>query len=159
MRAAVAGDEIGQQYADWLVSEQRGDLRVKWIYVQCGINDILHGAETAAQIIASMTTLINDIQANNPWSSINLQKLDPAKAKLDTVPGVNRYQLWLDVNAGLAAAFPAIWHTDISDALNDGSDNLKAIYDSGDGLHPNSAGDQASATILNSWATSLPGGW
>lgn len=162
MRAAVAGEEIGQQYAHWLVSDFRGDVRVKFIYVQCGINDILHGSYTASQIIANMTTMINDMQTMNPWSTIRLEKMDPAKTKLDAVSltgGPNRYQQWLDVNAGLAAAFPTIWHTDISDNLNDGADSLKATRDSGDGLHPNSTGDTESATILNTWASSLPGGW
>jgi hypothetical protein len=88
--------------------------------------------------------------------------MDPCKTKLDAVSltgGPNRYTQWTTVNANLAAAFPAIWHTDISDNLNDGADSLKAGYDSGDNLHPNSTGDQDSATILDAWAVSLPGGW
>lgn len=159
---AAAGHEVIDQYNLWLASESRGDPRVRWVFVQCGINNILHGTYTAAQIIAQMATLIGDIQTQNPDADIYLAKMDPAKFRLDIVTGTggpNRYTQWVDVNAGYAAAHPAIWLTTISDALNDGADNLDAAYDSGDGLHPNTTGDAIAVDDLKAWAVALPGGW
>lgn len=161
-KIAAAGEETVQQYTRWLASERRGDVRVKWIFIQCGINNILHGSYTAAQIIAQMSTLIADIQATTPWATIFLAKMDPAKSKLDAVSltgGPNRYQQWVDVNAGYASSFPTLWSTSISDALNDGADSLQSTYDSGDGLHPNSSGDVVAANDTASKAAALPGGW
>lgn len=158
VKLATAGDEIVDEYNRWLVSESRGDPRVKWIYVQCGINNVVHGSYTDAQIVAQMTTLITDIQTKNPNAAIHLAEMDPCKTYLGTI-GAGRYPQWQNVNALMAAAFPTIWHTTISDNINDGADDAKVVYGGPGFLHPNSTADVDSANILLTWAQALPGGW
>jgi lysophospholipase L1-like esterase len=51
------------------------------------------------------------------------------------------------VNRWAAARYPTRY-LNTSSVLDDGSGNLKAIYDSGDGIHPNNAGHAAMFTII-----------
>lgn len=157
---AVAGHTIENQLASWLVNPQRKDARIKWIFVQCGINNVLNGAQTAAQIDSAMGTLLAQLASDCPLATILPYTMDPAKAKLDTTTlsgGPDRYALWQAVQAlyvgrGFNQAIT-------SSALNDGADNLAAAYDSGDGLHPNEAGNQLADNTLLPVLQALPGGW
>lgn len=158
IKQATAGDEIVDEYNRWLVSEYRGDVRVKWIYVQCGINNIVHGSYTDAQIVAQMSTLISDIQTHNPNAHIFLQKMDPCKTYLGTI-GAGRYPQWQNVDALMATTFGALYLTAVSDNINDGFDDAKVVYGGPGLLHPNSTADVDSANILLTEAQALPGGW
>jgi lysophospholipase L1-like esterase len=147
IRLAVAGSTVLDQYNAWLTSTARGNPAIDWIYLQCGINDILHGDKTAAVIVQQMTVFLDDIYAHNPNAVVFFGAMDPARTKLDAI-AANRYPLWQQVQAGYAALGARF---DISDALNDGTDRLIPIDDYGDGLHPSPTGDRTSATILRSW--------
>lgn len=147
IRLAVAGATVLDQYNAWLASTARGNPDIDWIYLQCSINDILHGDETAAIILQRMTAFLDDIHTQNPNAVVFFGAMDPARTKLDVI-GANRYPLWQQVQASYAALGARF---DISNALNDGTDRLLAVDDYGDGLHPNPVGDRASATLLRAW--------
>lgn len=147
-RLAVAGDTIGNQIGRWMVSPLRGDETVDWIYVQIGINDILHGQLDAREMYGIMSLFIADIRANNPGALVYLSVPDPAKLKLDAVSltgGKNRQQVWVEFKALLLANGGTSF---ISDALNDGNDSLIVMFEKPDHLHPNPAGDLLSGNLL-----------
>jgi lysophospholipase L1-like esterase len=149
---SVAGHAVGEQFAVWLVSPYRGDPSIDWIFVQIGINDILHGLTTAPQTVALMRVFLADIRTNNPHAVIFFGKITPSKVRLDQVTatsGPNRYQLWLDVNAGYSNFVNVL--PGIANALNDGADSLRPEYDHGDHLHLSDTGYTLSATVLESW--------
>lgn len=143
VKLAVAATVVNDQYNTWLASAQRGDPTVGWVYIKCGINDVIAGT-AAATVLATMTTWWNDIRAQNPTAVIFLEQMNPAKSKLDTV-SANRYPIWLALNSGYAGLGG---RTEISNAVNNGADSIQAQYDNGDGLHLNPAGDTLSAGIL-----------
>ena len=79
----------------------------------------------------------------------------PCKARLLSLYGATQgavsYQKWLDLNESLAGLGPnPITGVDgritaHEPLMNDGSGNLLAAYDLGDGIHPNAAGRQINA--------------
>lgn len=154
---AVAGYDVGEATTQWYQSIHRGNLRTKWVFVQIGINDVIHGQLSATQILAALTVLINDIQTTTPWASIHLAKMDPCQTYLGTI-GADRYPRYLDVEAGKLANWPSIYNTTIHDTLSDGNDDLQTIY-GGQQLHPNSTGDGVAVDTLVTWLNALPGGW
>lgn len=154
---AVAGWEVGQMYTSWLGSTGRGNPRTKWVFFQGGINDILHGQLSAAQIEAKIDQLIADIQTSTPWATIYMAKMDPCHAYLDTV-GADRYPRYQAVDAYLAATYPSIYHTDIHDALADGNDDFQTIY-GGQVLHPNTTGDGVAVDTFKAWLVATFGSW
>lgn len=150
-KVAVAGATVHDQYLTWFTSTLRGQADIDWIYIQIGINDDLHGQDSVSVVAQNMSELIHDIQMVNPNAIIFFATMDPAKAKLDMVSlsgGPDRYQYWKDLNAKYLAMQA---RDDLSQGLNNGSDYLALNYDGGDGLHPNTAGDLASAAVLQSW--------
>ena len=149
---AVAGHEIGNQYAVWLTSPYRGDASIDWIFIQVGINDILHDITTVPQYTALMRVFLADIRASNPHAVIFFGKVTPAKSRFDeitAVAGHNRYQMWLDTNSAYASFTTVL--PGIAAALNDGADSLLPQYANTDHLHLNIDGYTLSSTILESW--------
>jgi len=149
---AVAGHEIGNQFAVWLTSPYRGDPTIEWIFIQVGINDVIHDITTVPQYVALMKAFLADIKASNPNAVIFFGKMTPAKSRLDeisAVSGHSRYPMWLATNAGYAD-FATIL-PGISDAVNDGADSLLPQYAHTDHLHLNIDGYTLSASILETW--------
>lgn len=155
---AVAGFDVGEATTQWYQSIHRGNTRTKWVFIQIGINDVVHGQLSATQILAALAILISDIQTTTPSASIHLAKMDPAKTYLGTI-GADRYQRYLDVEAGKLANWPSIYNTTIHDALSDGNDDLQTTYGGAGVLHPNTTGDAKAVDTLVTWLNALPGGW
>lgn len=150
-RLAAAGHTTANQLAVWLASSVRGNNTYDWLFYMCGINDDLHGDRTVGQVLADVDAWRADAASQNPNARLYLSIMCPAKQKLDEVTltgGPDRYALWQAINAGYVARG---FRTDLSLAINDGSDNLAASKDSGDHLHPNAAGDLSNCNKLRSW--------
>lgn len=154
-KLAIAGAIITGQYATWLASSVRGNSSYDWIFLMVGINDVL--ADTSSTTcLANIDTFLADIKANNPNAKLYFDIMDPAKTRLDATGG-DRYPLWQAINTGYLARGAIRL---VSDAMNDGADSLKSIYfqSSDNGLHPNTAGNVQSATVLRAQIdTDFPG--
>lgn len=154
---AIAGFEIGQAYTTWLGSTLRGNPRTLWVFIQVGVNDILHNQLSVVQMEAKYDQLIADVQTTTPWATIYLAKMDPCHAYLDSV-GADRYPKYQALDTYLAATYPSIYHIDIHDALADGNDDFQAIY-GGQVLHPNTTGDGVAVDTFKAWLVSTFGSW
>jgi lysophospholipase L1-like esterase len=154
INVSVAGNTVDNQYSAWLLSPARGNPDVSWIFVQCGINDVLHGETTAPNIAARMEDLLDDISANNPEATVFFSIMDPARLRFETMAQVGppRYPLWQELN-GYYLNMGGLRR--VSDALNNGADYLVTEYDHGDGLHPNDAGYLVTATIIRGWVDAV----
>jgi lysophospholipase L1-like esterase len=151
---AVSGHTIVNQYTAWLADPRRGDTTVDVIVIACGVNNARNNQVTTATV-DEMNTLIRDIRTMNPTTMIILCVMTPARAHLELI-GASRYEKYLAFQAELYAAGSASSTIDRVDAIvsshdvemDDGTDNLKGIYDSGDDLHPNDAGEAVMATAI-----------
>jgi hypothetical protein len=157
---AVPGHTIAQQLTAW--NGYKYKKNVKWVITQIGLND-LNPAESAATALLRYQQLIDSIKINiNTNCKLIVSAMNPCKQRLIDVYGSTNgpisYQKWLDMNDAIMGNGPnAIINVNyrINEhvaLLNDGSGNLKAIYDTGDHIHPNDAG----RTIVgNSWRNAI----
>lgn len=137
----ISGDVVSGQKGQWDASAYKGQTNVKAVIIQCGTNDIGLLHSSAATLIAAYQGLVNDIAAANPSARIFASGIAPRRASL-SVPD---YATWQSVNVAIGGGggtpitgvVPVMSHVA---TMNDGSDNLAAAYDSGDGLHPNQLG-------------------
>lgn len=133
-----------------------------WAIIQVGLND-LAPAEAASVAIARLQTLVNDVRAAlGRWTPVLVGQMIPCRQRLINLYGATdgpvAYQKWLDMNDAIAGTGP----TPITNVdgritahvplMNDGNGNLKAEYDTGDGIHPNTAGRQVNA---DAWVAAL----
>jgi lysophospholipase L1-like esterase len=155
------GDTIAQQRSALaLLSVQRDTAA--YAMLQIGLNDLTPG-ESAAVALARLQALVGDFRAKvGRWTPIFLSQMIPCRSRLISIYGGTNgpiaYQKWLDMNqaiAGLGAT--PITGVDARITahvalMNDGSGNLKPIYDTGDGIHPNNAGRQIN---VDAWQAAL----
>lgn len=157
---AAPGDTINQQRAAFVASSLRDDAR--WAVAQIGLND-LDPAEAASVAIARLQTLVDVMNVyTRPATKIFISKMIPCRTRLINLYGGTNgpiaYQKWLDMNDAIAGlgATPITGVdgriTAHEPLMNDGSGNLAAIYDTGDGIHPNNAGREV---IGNAWEDAL----
>lgn len=157
---AVPGQTIAQQQARWNALTDYTPYRA--VIVQVGLND-MNPAESAATALARLQSCINDVNSRKPAGCPTIiSKMTPAKARwLALYGGTNgpiAQQKWLDMNDAIAGnGGNAITGVDARitshvPLLDDGSGNLAAAYDTGDGIHENNAGRQIVATA---WQTTL----
>lgn len=117
-------------------------------YIQLGSNDILYDSTPMITIRDRMITLVNSIRANTkPSAVLWMGKITPCKVKMGG-DGSQSYLEWQTLNGYLQGIANTIWTPTISDALNDGSDNIIPTYAHGDGWHLSPAGDLYAATVL-----------
>ena len=118
------------------------------VVIQIGLNRI-DPSVTPATVIAEIQDLVNTVQADTA-APVFIATMTPCKAYLlsywGATNGAIAYQNWLDINESIAGngANP-ITNVDAritshTTSLNDGSGNLDAAYDIGDGIHINQAG-------------------
>jgi hypothetical protein len=159
---AVPGDTIQNQLDDWnALDDQRNAFAV---FVQTGLNDLDEPA-TSAGIISALQGLFDQIRTDCPFSKIIACTMTPARQRFinlyGAVNGVAAYNRWLAVNESIRGEGGSpITGVDRrisihTDQLNDGSGNLKAEYDIGDGIHPNTAGRQVIANAYQSVLNTL----
>lgn len=153
---ATPGDTIAQQQSRWSTDVTAAQKRrMHAVFVQVGLND-LDPAEAASVAIGRYQTMIdyvNSIKAAT--TKIIAGTMTPCRSRLITLYGSTNgpiaYQKWLDINSAITTKsitgidFVASEHTAL---LSDGSGNLAAAYDTGDGIHENNAGRQI---IAASW--------
>ncbi len=147
---AYPGNTIAQQATAWASAPQRGAAGVAWVWLHLGINSLNAGGLSAAAATAELQALINDINTQNPTAKIII---DPIMPCLASVGGV----VWakaVTFNQNIAGTGPnpitgsnritlPYWT-----AADDGSGNLIAAFDSGDGIHQNTAARQYMAAIV-----------
>lgn len=150
---ATPGDTIAGQKAKWNAITSYAGMTV--LAVQIGLND-LNPAVPTATTLAALQDLFTTIKVAVPANcKVYAAKMTPCKARLLSLygasPGAVAYQKWLDLNDALAGTGPSpITGVDgritaHEPLMNDGTGNLAAIYDTGDGIHPNTAGRQVNA--------------
>ena len=147
---AVSGETISQQLTRWNANVLKGRRELTWVVLEVQVNDIIAGT-AAATILADLAAFRANITAANPFCKVVQTLPTPCRAYSGMSAG--DYTIWQAVVAGLLTVVetnvvvcPAIA------TLNDGSDNLAASRNSGDGLHPNATGSQDQATA---WRAAL----
>lgn len=158
---AVPGHTIAQQKAAWL-AHPVALTTPKWVVIQAGLNDLAPG-EAAATAIARLQDLVATVRlTTGAGAKIFVSQMIPCRARLITVNGAIdgpiAYQKWLDMNTAIAGggATPITGVDGRVTAhvalMNDGAGNLLGSYDTGDGIHPNTAGRTVNAT---EWVNAL----
>jgi lysophospholipase L1-like esterase len=143
---ADPGDTIANQKTVWQ-SADRDEACV--VIIQVGHND-LSAAKATSTIISDLQDLVDTVAADVPDAKILIATMTPAKQRYidlyGATDGATVYQQWLDVNESIRGnGVSPITGVDgrvssHTDSLNDGSGNLDAAYDTGDGIHPNADG-------------------
>jgi lysophospholipase L1-like esterase len=109
-----------------------------------GLNDILHQNGTSDQVIAGLTTVVQNAHAQGVL--VYGGTITPT-AQFTADQNVTRETVndWIRTSG----TFDAVFDFDqlLADPAN--PDNLNPTYDSGDGLHPNDAGDKLMAESIN----------
>ena len=159
---AEPGNTISQQQTKWDAQTPAVQQSYQAVVIQASLNDITP-SEAAVVVIGRLQTLVNTVVSDTlPNCVVLIATLTPCKARLislfGAVDGEIAYQSWLSVNEAISGsgATPITGVdgriTSHTVTMNDGSGNLKGIYDSGDGIHPNAAGKQV---IADSWRAEL----
>jgi lysophospholipase L1-like esterase len=145
---AVPGDTIADQKAAWTASSDK--LLADLIIIQVGLNDVDPDA-AATVAIAALQDLVDTVIAGaDPAASVCISKMTPAKERwvdlFGPTDGATAQTRWEQINDAIAGngATPITGVTSAITAhvplMADGSGNLAAAYDTGDGIHPNDAG-------------------
>lgn len=121
-----------------------------FVLLQLGINDIGNG-RTAAQLEADVDTFISQVGQVDGWPKVVVFTLFPASS-LTAGEETER----LAYNTAIRARDGVDLLVYDADALmNDGMDALKSEYDSGDGVHPNAAGQAALGASVKTYLDGL----
>lgn len=121
-------------------------LHVDVVFCMIGLNDIsvVSGAESITRYQAMVNSIRSRIGENNKIVGVTMipcnHKNKPAYISLN--------EAILGLGATPITGLDSIINT-VDTALNDGNGGLAAIYDSGDGLHENSAGSQLIADLYD----------
>ncbi len=142
---AEGNDKITDQFNKWIssINKWKGMSSIRWFCIQVGVFDILN-SESSATCATNMQTLITRLKSDNPSAKIILNTMLPAKS-FASMSGA-MYTQWQTFNAVIRGGVTLTGVDYINDVasvsspFNDGSDNLSAIYDSGDHLVVNIAG-------------------
>ena len=161
VNVAVPGDTIAEQKADWN-SLPVNSLGTAWVVLQVGLNDLNPALGTTASKIAEIQDLVDTIKADIGSKPLYVAKMLPCKQRLVDVYGANAalsQQRWVDMNEAIAgngsSPITGVQGRIVSHVplMDDGLGNLKAVYDLGDHIHPNTAGRQIMATAWEGFTT------
>lgn len=149
---AVPGDTIDAQKTAW--NNYADQSAVDWVMIQVGLNDV-SPTEPIATTMARYQALVDQVRADIGASKkIYLATMTPAYLRWGTLFGVNQDAAqahWEAMNEAISGVGAnAITGVDgvvtsHTAAMGDASDNLLAEYDTGDGIHTNTAGRQVNA--------------
>lgn len=159
---ARPGNTIAQQRAEWVATYSVTKLAQKAVFVQVGLNDVA-ASGTAATRIAALQSFINLIRSEVSLTcKIYVSKMTPCRQRwIDVYGAVNgpiAQSMWADMNDAIAGTGPTPITgvdgriTSHVPLMDDGSGNLAAAYDTGDHIHPNTAGRQINA---DAWRAQL----
>lgn len=140
---ATSGNTFAQQATK--VTAMRSALvsSVRAVVISMGWNDLASG-DSDATIRANCQALIDAAIAKFPTADIFLYSTTPARGAAAVTPTI--YAKWLayvaDVTAGNVYTGTTFQSTELSlsSTFNNGSNDLQAAIDSGDGQHPNNQG-------------------
>jgi len=158
---AVPGHTINQQKDVWDNTVVSPAATV-WVVVQIGLNDLNPG-EASSFAVARLQVLVNSIRDRiSGVTKLLISQMIPCRQRLINIYGATNgpisYQKWLDMNAAIAGTgLTPVTNVDGRITahvalMNDGAGNLLGAYDTGDGIHPNTAGRQVNATA---WENAL----
>lgn len=121
---------------------------VRSVFVDLGVNDILHGHEsTGAPIVEGLRNLVRQAHAHG------VRVVGSTLTPFGAHAGYNatKERVRDEVNAAIRAGGVFDSVVDFDRVLRDpyAPDRLAPAYDSGDGLHPSDAGYQAMASAVN----------
>ena len=154
---AIGGATIAEQETAWDNFTLKSDLR--WVVIQIGLNDI-DPDEAASLAIGRIQDLVDAVNLTKPDGClVYIATMIPCYARMVTrygagAPADASYAKWQDMNEAIrgeggtpiTGVDGRIYEHTIE--MDDGSGNLAAPYDSGDGIHPNNDGRQV---IANAW--------
>ena len=154
---SVAGNNISQQTTAWNTTTIVDNI-FGYVTVQIGLNDMAP-AEAATVALARLQLLIDTIRTDiGADRKIIICQMTPARQRwIDLyggVDGLTAQQKWEDMNeAIMGLGANPITDTDYQvDAhvalMGDELFNLLPEYDTGDGIHPNTAGRQVNADAM-----------
>lgn len=126
----------------------------EYVIILGGINDIIQG-QTASQIETSLQAMYT--AAHNAGLKVIAMNIPPFGANVNWTSGLETIRT--TVNTWIAStAINIDYKIDIATALWDPANhtNLNPTYDSGDGLHPNTAGYNLIGTTIFGGATFTP---
>jgi hypothetical protein len=149
-----AGDTITLQQTAWdgPTGTPKGWADLKWVFISVGYNDI-NGGATSSTVLTRLQTLINNIKTANASVKVIVGKLTPTNLALGTTAqlvntGIDTLTSVDLVVSGWNAAYPT--------GLQNGSTfELHSSVNSGDALHPNTAGRAILAGFLRAAVRSL----
>ncbi|NTU49519.1 MAG: SGNH/GDSL hydrolase family protein [Desulfobulbaceae bacterium] len=149
---AKAGDTISLQSSRFAALSSVLKAVVKTVVVEIGLNDLHSDEEAYSDISARYQEYIDAIKTAIPSAKIYIATIVPSFGF--SAADADYKAKWLlldaDIRANVFGAHYVIsGHTDL---LHAGDYILKAMYDSGDGLHPNDAGAKI---IGDAWANKL----
>ena len=145
--SALSNSDIDSVLLQGSIYNSRGAQSGILLLQRC-LNDIIGGDDLAADVYAKLTSLSS------------YAKSQGIPVIVATCPPFGDYSFWsaareaqaLAYNvlvAGLASSDDNVYLLDVFDVMNDpGTFDILAAYDSGDGLHPSSAGSAALAAAL-----------
>jgi lysophospholipase L1-like esterase len=156
---AVGGHTIVDQKTSWETFTPALKASFNYVFIEVGLND-LNPAETAADALVRYQALVDSVIAGATSAKIITCTMTPCKSRMigtyGAVNGLVAYQKWLDMNEAIRGqGANAITGMDAyvdahTTALDDGSGNLAAAYNLGDGIHENNAGR---IIIADAWLT------
>jgi hypothetical protein len=158
---AVPGHTIEQQQSVWNATTVVA-ATVGWVVVQLGLNN-MNPATTAAAELAKLQSLITSIRSKIGLTApILISKMTPAAQRWTDVYGATNgpiaQQKWIDMNDAIAGngstPITGVQARIISHVplMADSSGNLKAEFNTGDGIHPTTAGRTINAAA---WKTGI----
>jgi hypothetical protein len=158
---AVPGQTIAQQKSVWQ-SATVNPVLVGWVVIQIGLNDLVP-SEAASVAIARIQDLVATVRTKIGSSKpILISQMTPCRQRLTDIYGSTNgpisYQKWLDINSAIAGSGSTPITgvegriTSHVELMNDGTGNLLSTYNTGDNIHPNTAGRQINATA---WVNGL----
>ena len=152
---AAGGDEvivdIQPNYAANLAARAGGTV-VTQAFLQGGVNDIRIAGATAAQILAATAAMVATALATENIERVFVLGIAPWKNHAGPNPWTAAHQIVTDEYNALLAANQATYsytYVNIYDPLEGPADELAAMYDSGDGIHPNAAGHAVIAAAVD----------
>lgn len=128
------------------------------VIMQIGLNDLTPESHTLEELLTKYQVMVDAVNARvRSRCKVYVAKILPCKSRLQDVYGAE----WEESQARWVALNDFIMNTVTGvdgridshvPILDDGNGNLKAIYDTGDGIHENVAGRQV---IANAWRDKL----
>lgn len=154
---ATPGDTIQGQRNKFTALTNHSDYNV--VIMQIGLNDMNPTNQTTQTVLNNYQSFVDYIRSVvGVRCKIYVSQMLPCKQRYINIFGADNgalaYQRWLDLNYAIANTITNVDGRITSHVaiLNDGNDNLKAEYDTGDHIHENVAGRQI---IANEWRDKL----